>query len=182
MDNMLYNREIEDELMIQFIIMYTLNQSDEALAYADLLSIIQENCEISFTDLQLAIDNLINTEHISKLDINNTLTIFNITQKGKSVIDFFYKQIPLIIREPIDESIRKLYHEKRMESSVRATIEPLNRKEFAAKCELRDDKTPLLALTIYTGDRAEAERIVRYYKDNSETVYAKILEIFNDID
>ena len=50
MSKLLYTREIEDELMIQFIIMYALMGADEPLAYADLLSVVQDNCEINFND------------------------------------------------------------------------------------------------------------------------------------
>ena len=55
MNKILYKREIEDELMIQFIIMYALKGADEPLAYTDLLNIVQGNCEINFTDLQLGL-------------------------------------------------------------------------------------------------------------------------------
>ena len=58
MSKLLYTREIEDELMIQFIIMYALMGADEPLAYADLVSVVQDNCEINFNDLQLGLDNL----------------------------------------------------------------------------------------------------------------------------
>ena len=59
MNKILYKQEIEDELMIQFIIMYALRGADEPLAYTDLLNVIQGNCEINFTDLQISLDNLV---------------------------------------------------------------------------------------------------------------------------
>ena len=119
---MLYSNEIEDELMIQFIILYALNNSDEEVAYSDLLSIVQENCEINFTDLQIGLDNLITTGHVSVKRISDILSVYDVTDKGKYVIDFFYRQIPLIIREPIDKSIKELYIEKRRREAVKASI------------------------------------------------------------
>lgn len=181
MGQMLYDQEIEDELMIQFIILYALNRADEPLPYASLLSIIQENCEINFTELQLGLDNLIQTGHVSVTKISDILSIYDVTQKGKYVIDFFYKQIPLIIREPIDVSIKSFYLEKRRKEAVKAFIEPINEKEFSVECKLyNDDKTVMLSLSLYAGERDEAERLAQMFKNNSAEIYSGILKLFKE--
>ena len=181
MNKMLYSREIEDELMIQFIIMYAIKGADEPLAYSDLLNIVQENCEISFTDLQLGLDNLVRTGHVSARRINDMLYVYDLTQKGRYVIDFFYTQIPLIIREPIDKSIKELYIEKRRREAVRAGIDPINENEFNAECNLYDDdKLLIMSLRLYTGAREEAERIAEYFKANSAEIYGGILNLFEE--
>lgn len=178
---MLYSREIEDELMIQFIILYALAHADEPLAYSDLLNVIQQNCEISFTDLQLGLDNLIDTKHVIQKRATDILSIYEITQKGQYVIDFFYKQIPLIVREPIDESIKELYLEKRRKEAVRANIEPINEHEYTAECQLYDDdKMKLMSLSLYAGDRDEAERIALKFKDNAAEIYEKLIGLFGE--
>lgn len=181
MKQLLYNREIEDELMIQFIILYTLNHADEPLPYSELLNIIQGNCEISFTDLQLGLDNLIQTGHVESEKISSILTLYTVTQKGKYVIDFFYKHIPLIVREPIDDSIKELYIEKRRRNAIQTSIEPINRNEYNAECSLyNDDRTLVMSLTLYAGAREQAEEITNYFKNNSADVYSRIIEIFNN--
>lgn len=181
MNKILYNREIDDELMIQFIIMYTLSHADEPMPYADLLSTIQNNCEISFTDLQIGLDNLVQTGHVTQRRVTDMLSIYDITNKGRNVIDFFYPKIPLIIREPIDKSIKALYIEKRRREAVRAGIEPINQNEFNAECNLyNDDKSLIMSLTLYAGSRDDAEHIAEYFKANSAKVYGAILELFNE--
>ncbi len=180
MNKILYNREIEDELMIQFIIMYALSGADEPMAYSDLLSVVQDNCEITFTDLQLGLGNLIKTGHVTQKQITDMLTVYDLTQKGKYVIDFFYSHIPLIVREPIDASIKELYIEKRRSEAVRAGIDPINEKEFNTECNLYDDdKLLLMSLRLYAGSRDEAERMAEYFKSNSAEVYGGILDLFS---
>lgn len=183
MNKLLYDREINDELMIQFILMYALGKADEPLAYADLLNVVQGNCEINFTDLQLALDNLIQTGHAAKRQISEMLTVYSLTRKGRYVIDFFYSHIPLIIREPIDRSIKEMYIEKRRREAVRASVTPINMNEYTADCELYDDdKTLMMSLSIYAGTREHAENIAEYYKRNSAEVYGRIIDIFADAD
>ena len=181
MDKMLYNSEIEDELMIQFIILYALSHADEEIAYSDLLNIVQGNCEISFTDLQLGLDNLVKTGHAAVRRISDILSVYNITEKGSYVIEFFYKQIPLIIREPIDRSIKELYINKRREEAVKASAIPINENEYYTECELRDDdRALLLSLRLYAGTREEAERFAGYFKKSSAEIYNGILTMFAD--
>ena len=106
--------------------------------------------------------------------------VYDLTQKGRYVIDFFYTQIPLIIREPIDKSIKELYIEKRRREAVRAGIDPINENEFNAECNLYDDdKLLIMSLRLYAGTRDEAERIAEYFKTNSAEVYGGILDLFN---
>lgn len=181
MSKLLYTREIEDELMIQFIIMYALMGADEPLAYADLVSVVQDNCEINFNDLQLGLDNLVKTGHVSVKCPNDMLSIYDLTQKGRYVIDFFYTQIPLIIREPIDKSIKSLYLEKRRSEAVRSWIDPINEKEFNTECSLyNDDKLMLMSLRLYAGSRDEAERVAEHFKKHSAQIYGGILNFFDE--
>ena len=181
MNKLLYNREIEDELMIQFIIMYAIKGADEPLAYADLLGVVQNNCEISFTDLQLGLDNLVKTGHVASRRITDILTVYDLTQKGRYVIDFFYSQIPLIIREPMDKSLKDMYREKRLREAVRADIDPINEKEFNVDCNLyNDDKLLIMSLQLYAGSRDEAERMAEHFKSRATDIYGGILDLFNE--
>ncbi len=183
MDKLLYDREIDDELMIQFIILYTLSHADEDLAYADLLNIVQGNCEISFTDLQLSLDNLIKTGHASVRRVSDILSVYSITEKGSYVIDFFYKQIPLIIREPIDRSIKEMYIDKRRKEAVKASAVPINEKEYYTECELRDDDRALmLSLRLYAGARDDAEKFAKVFRSSSAEIYETILNLFTKED
>ena len=181
MDKLLYDREIDDELMIQFIIMYALDRADEALEYSDLLNVVQGNCEISYTDFQLGLDNLIQTGHASARKLSEMVTVYTLTEKGSYVIEFFYKHIPLIVREPIDASIKAMYLEKRRREAVKAAVTPINMNEYTADCELyNDDKMLIMSLSLYAGGMEEAEAIAEYYKAHSAEVYGKIIDIFSE--
>ncbi len=63
---MLYNHEIDNSTLIQFIILYALNKANELVAYGDLLNLVLENCNIRYTDFQLSLDNLVNTKHAAQ--------------------------------------------------------------------------------------------------------------------
>ena len=41
---MLYQKEIDDSVLIQFIILYTLSKVDDAVPYNELLNLVLDNC------------------------------------------------------------------------------------------------------------------------------------------
>lgn len=180
---MLYQREIDDSVLIQFIILYTLLNADEAVQYSDLVSLVLENCNINFGDFQIALDNLVQTNHAKMFDEGPTIRKYEPTKKGRDISDFITSLVPVYIREPISDAIKKLYLEKRRREAVRANITPLRKNEYTADFELYDeDKIMLMTLSLYAGDRAEAEKLAMYFRENASEIYEKIIEIFSPAD
>ena len=62
---MLYQKEIDDSVLIQFIILYTLSKVDNAIPYNELLNLVLDNCNINYNDFQVALDNLVRTKHVN---------------------------------------------------------------------------------------------------------------------
>lgn len=176
---MLYQREIDDSVLIQFIILYTLSKADTALAYDALLNLVLDNCNINYNDFQVALDNLVTTNHVHAYLESEHTQKYEITQKGMYAGDFFTANIPIYIREPIDSSVKEMFIEQRRKNAVRADISPVRRDEYRADCALYDDdRTELLNLSIYAGAREEAERMTEFFRAHSDIVYEKLLEIF----
>jgi hypothetical protein len=174
---MLYQKEIDDSVLIQFIILFTLDNVDRPVAYNDLLNLILDNCNINYNDFQIALDNLTSTEHVQTFLEGNHNQIYAITQKGSNAGEFFKSHIPIYIREPIEDSIKELFKAERIRNSIRGGITPVRKNEYNAECSLYDDdNTQLMQLSLYAGTREQAEKAVEYFKTHSDVVYAKILE------
>lgn len=178
---MLYQKEIDDSVLIQFIILYTLSKVDSAVPYNELLNLVLDNCNINYNDFQVALDNLMTTNHVHAFLEGEHNQKYEITQKGMTAGSFFTANIPVYIREPIDQSIKALFLENRRKNSVRSDITPIRKNEYSADCELYDDdNTQLLSLSLYAGTRDEAERMARLFREYSDVIYKKILEAFDD--
>lgn len=178
---MLYQREIDDSVLIQFIILYTLYQAKDYVPYDDLINLVLDNCNINFNDFQVALDNLKNTNHIKAILENEHKKKYKITEKGMNASDLYTTNIPVYIKEPIDNSIKELFHIEKVRNSVRSRITPVRKNEYSVECELYDDdNTNLLKLSLYAGSREEAERMAVYFKENPNAVYETILSAFNE--
>ena len=179
---MLYQREIEDSVLIQFIILYTLYNADQPLGYDDLLNLVLDNCNISYPDFQLALDNLITTRHLTASLEGERRQIYAITKKGENTSDFFRQIVPVYIREPISESIKKLFIDKRRKEAVRSNIVPMNAKgDYRTECSLYDDdKMQLMELNLFAGTRADAEKMAKRFKANHAEIYAEIIKMLSE--
>lgn len=178
---MLYQKEINNSVLIQFIILYTLSKADDAVPYNELLNLVLDNCNINYNDFQVALDNLVQTRHIRSFIEGGHNQKYEITQKGMNMGDFFTANIPIYIREPIDASVKELFKEERLKNAVQSNISPVRRDEYSADCRLcDDDNTELLSLSVYAGTREEAERMSRLFREKSDEIYAKILDAFNE--
>ncbi|MBQ6557779.1 MAG: DUF4364 family protein, partial [Clostridia bacterium] len=62
---MLYQREIDDSVLIQYIILFTLSKVDNAVPYNELINLVLDNCNINYGDFQVALTNLVKTDHVS---------------------------------------------------------------------------------------------------------------------
>lgn len=177
---MLYQKEIDDSVLIQFIILFTLSKVDDAVPYNELLNLVLDNCNINYNDFQVALDNLVKTNHVRAFLEGAHNQKYEITQKGTSAGELFTSNIPVYIREPIEDSIKKLFLEERRKNAIRGDITPVRKDEYGTDCSLRDDdNTELLRLSLYAGSREEAERMAVFFREHSDFVYEKIIEIFN---
>lgn len=178
---MLYQKEIDDSVLIQFIILFTLDNVDRPVAYNDLLNLVLDNCNINYNDFQIALDNLTSTDHVQTFLEGSHNQIYAITQKGSNAEDFFKSHIPIYIREPIEKSIKELFRNDRIKNAVRGGISPVRKNEYNAECALYDDdNTQLMSLSLYMGDRELAEKTVKYFKTHSALVYKKILDALTE--
>lgn len=180
---MLYQKEIDDSVLIQFIILYTLCNTDEPVAYNSLINLVMDNCNINYNDFQISLENLVSTNHVHKYIESGHNQKYKITPKGMAAGEFFAVHIPVYIREPILESIKKLFLEERRKNAIQSDIVPVRKNEYNAECRLLDDdKTEIMNLSLYAGSREEAEKIAIYFKDHSEEVYERIVSAFSDDD
>ncbi len=177
---MLYTREITDPLQVQFIILFALYSADEPLMRTDLINVVLDNCNVAFTDFQIALHHLIETDHAKTYERYDDNQYYEITEKGLNVYDFFIQSVPIYIKDPIRQSIKELFLEKRRREAVQSNIVPINRREYKTECKLfNDDKLQLLDLTIYSGTYDDAKTMSDNFNKHHVEIYGMLLKMLS---
>lgn len=170
-----YKREIDDMVMIQYIILFTLATANRYVTHNQLTSIVLEHCNINFAAFQIALDNLEKIGHVRLFRPDEKTVICELLPKGREANDFFKVNIPIYVREPIEQSILPFFQAEELRKSVQAEIVPLNEQEFSVSCKVLDGRTLLMDLTFYAGTRAMAAKMAQYFKKNPDAVYGAVL-------
>lgn len=172
---MAYDREIEDSVLIQLIILFALQKAGKLLTQSQLEDLVLGNCNINFINYRLAIVHLVEIDHIRDFIGSNDLPMYEITDEGMQSIEFFITQIPVYIREPIEKAIVPMFRLEEKKKSVVAELFPLNEEEFMADCAIYDCGKPLMKLSFYAGTRELALDIMKNFKASPDKVYQAVL-------
>jgi len=175
-----YDREIEDSVLIQLIILFALQKAGKLLTQAQLADLVRGNCNINFINYQLAIDHLVKIDQIRDFIGSNETPMYEITEEGMQSIEFFITQIPVYIREPIEKAIVPMFRLEEKKKSIVAELLPLNEEEFMADCAVFDCGKPLMKLSFYAGTREMALEIMQNFKARPDKVYQAVLNALTE--
>lgn len=174
----MYMREIDDPVMIQYIILFTLTKAARRVTHSQLTCITLDRCNINFANFQIALDNLVQIGYVQKMHngYDENMPIYALTEKGVQANGFFEKSIPIYIREQIEEHIQPFFEEENLKRSVRAKLVESGNKEYTVECAIYDSASPLMELSVYAGTREIAAQMVREFKANPNEVYEKVMK------
>ena len=177
---MVYKREIKDQIKIQYIILYTLNEANRVVTHDQLTSLVLDKCNIPFTEFRIALDNLEKIGHIRVFSPDGKETYLELLPLGKEANSFFNKKIPTYIKGLIKDYIKPFFREEVIKRSVVGELLPLNEKEYMADLGIYDGNTPLLKISIYAGTRKYANSMIREFKRDPQKVYETVLEMLGN--
>lgn len=174
----MYTREIDDPVMIQYIILFTLSKAARRVTHSQLTCLTLDKCNISFTAFQIALDNLVQIEYVKILPngFDEKMPIYELTEKGIQANGFFEHSIPIYIRDQIAEHIKPFFEQEDLKRSIRAKLINVSKDEYAVECAIYDSTAPLMQLTFYAGTRSTAAQMIRNFKANPDEAYTKIMQ------
>lgn len=172
---MVYASKIKDSMVIQLIILFTLNEAKKPIKRAVLDRLIFENCIINFADYSIAIENLEELKFIHEISGE---MMYRITEEGIQTLGFFKDRIPGFVRESIKEAVVPVLWEEKCKNSIKTELLPYNEIEFMSQCEILEGEKPLIRLELYAGSRDDAKEICDIFKKNADEIYGDIVKIF----
>ncbi len=164
----------------KFTILYAVGKYSTPISVERLYSILTWDKEImEYFEIAEMVDELLKDGYIEKTFYRNE-ECFALTKEGAEANRFFAEKSPKSIRDRINEEIgTNRFAEIKDPNLVKGEARPVNHSEYAAKCTIFDNKTPMLDLTINVGSRPQAERVAKYFEENSGEIYKEILRILN---
>lgn len=170
-----------DKVEIKLLILYILHQAKSVakqpyLTRQFLSDFIMQNIEVSYFDMQEAIPALAEDGFLMQYTKNHKETL-EITKTGMDTLGFFYKKLPLSIRDKIDAEIYQSLVEYKDNASVVADYWADNPRSFTAGLKIFEDDNLSFQLNVSFTNADDAQKLTRKFKEKPEWFYQKVIQI-----
>lgn len=159
----------------KLILLYIIDKISIPINNQQITKIILENRYMNYFLLQQFLNELCENNLLLSKELEGK-TFYSITQNGKQTLNYFVNLIPVGIKKRIDDSF--LYLKKRIknETYITADYTPESENEYIVSCKVCEDDFSLIDIKIMVGAKSDARAICENWKNNSQQIYAEIIE------
>lgn len=161
-----------NDVQAKIVILYTLQKFKLAMSMAQLYKIILDNDILDYFSFMHYFYDLLDYGYMKSTVIENE-TRYDIQPKGIEAVDLFTNKIPPAIRRKINLAIEDVLDSYEKVMDIRATTTAISERRFVAKCGIYEWNVPLLELNLTVGDKKQAEKLAKYFRDNATEIYQK---------
>jgi predicted transcriptional regulator len=167
----------EDVAQNKLLILYILNSSPKNFTNAELTEFILEKGYMNYFILQQYISELIDGQLIEIETVNDS-EVYNVLEKGIITLDLFQSKIPeKIIQELTDEfRIQELL--KVRETQIVGDCYPKENNQYTVNLKLIENEETLFSLYLDVASEEQGKKFCKLWKEKTEVIYQKILNIF----
>lgn len=158
------------------LILYTLNKLNKPITNVELLRIISNIKEINYFYLQQFLLDLVNLNYIATYQ-DDEHWLYEITNEGKNILSLTQDLLPGITKQKVDTSINGILDEIQNKLSISAEYSLEGKNSFSVKCKITESRSNLIEVSILAGSKEQAKLIAENWKDNSLTIYPKIINL-----
>lgn len=160
--------------LYKLIILYMLNRVDFPLTNSQISEFILDEGYTTYFKLQQAIAELIESGFVREEATHNR-TFYHITEEGAETVYYFKNDISRAIQNDINAFLKKKKYELKNEVSVKSDYYRNSNMEYSVRCQVIEQRMPLIDLTVTAPTEAEAETIANNWTKKNQEIYAMIM-------
>ena len=165
-----------NDVQAKIVILYTLQKLKLAMSMEQLYRVVLDNDILDYFSFMHYFYDLLEYEYIKTTGIEEE-TRYDIQQKGIEAVDLFTNKIPPVIRRKINLVVEDILGSYEKVMDVRATTTAISERRFVAKCGIYEWNVPLLELNLTVGDKRQAEKLAKHFRENATEIYQKTFGI-----
>lgn len=129
----------------------------------------------SYFTLQQAISEMVEA-NLLREELDHNRTLYHITDEGLETIQFFKTNISPAIRGDIDAFLAEKRYDLKSEVSVKADYYKNTNHEFSVRCQIIENTSPLIDLTLTVPTEEEAVTVTNNWNKRHQEIYAMIMQ------
>lgn len=159
----------------KIFILYLIKKMELPVGSIQLVKIILENRFMNYFFFQQYLSDLLE-EGLLTIRNGQGGQYYEINDNGLRVLDMFQSILPAGLKKRLEESIRSIRKNVRMETFITADYFPEDENSYSVTCEIRENDFSLMEVKLAAGSREEARNICRNWTNSTQLVYSEILD------
>ena len=156
--------------LYKLIVLYMLDRVDFPLTTSQISEFILDKGYTTYFRLQSALAELTDSG-LLKIELTHNRTLYNLTEEGAATINYFRNKI----RQEIDNFINEKKYDLKEEVSVKSDYYLNTNHEYEVKCQILENGSHLIDMTLTVPTQTEAEAIVNNWNLKNQEIYASLL-------
>lgn len=161
--------------LYKLIILSILDKVNFPLTNAQVSDFILDKEYTDYFTIQQAISELYDSDLIHTTSVRNS-THYRISSSGQETLNFFENKIPEAIQLDIEEFLKTNGYELKEEVSTIADYFENKKDEYIARCQVKEDGSPIIDLSLSLPSEEEAAAICNNWKSKSQEIYAYLMK------
>ena len=169
-----YESILRDDVILRLVILFAADKYGKPVTNPELTKFILSGNEIDYFLFQHNIYELMKME---KLRVFKEFgkDFYEITPDGKETVSFFYKKIPLLVRNKISFEVEQALNLDKPQTKVIADFMPEG-NEFLASVKLIENGQEQFSMNILVPRREHAVVVCEYFEENISKIYRDMNE------
>jgi predicted transcriptional regulator len=159
----------------KIFILYLIKKMEMPIGSIQLVKIILENRFMNYFFFQQYLSDLLE-EGLLTARNGQGGQYYEITEKGLRVLDMFESILPAGLKKRLEESIRSIRKNVRLETFITADYVPEGENAYSVICKIRENDFSLLEVKVAAGSREEARNICKNFTHFPQQIYSEILD------
>ena len=170
----------DDETLAEnkVLILYVLEKANKPLTNDVLYKIVLAAVDMNYFYFQQFMLDLINVGYIFSFQ-KEEQTLYQITDNGKTTLDLTLDLLPGIIKLKADTNLKPILDSSEEEQSIVAEYTPLSENHYTIICKVVENNETVFEVKTFAGSREQAKEIVDNWQNNADSIYPKILDIWD---
>lgn len=164
----------ESFTLYKLIVLYMLDKVDFPLTNGQISEFILDKGYTTYFTLQQAISEMVEAGFLREETTHNR-TLYHLTTEGAETIHFFKNNISSAIQEDINTFLAEKSYDLKNEVSVKADYYQTKNLEYAVRCQILENASPLIDLTLIVPTEEEATSVANNWNKRNQEIYAQIM-------
>ena len=164
----------ESFTLYKLIVLYMLDKVNFPLTNGQISEFILDKGYTTYFTLQQAISEMVEAGFLREETTHNR-TLYHLTSEGSETIHFFKNNISPAIQQDIDMFFAEKSYDLKNEVSVKADYYPTKNLEFAVRCQILENGSPLIDMTLTVPTEEAATSVANNWNKRNQEIYSQIM-------